>query len=100
MNLHKLTQQWRAVLRQTRAAELRSDIAVLSQTFERVLDRKDSVIKVRYLFISTSICERLLLGVCKRLRRLLRGGRLIIMAGMEWFQTHGNHVLDVFETIP
>nr|XP_046198294.1 dynein regulatory complex subunit 2 [Oncorhynchus gorbuscha]XP_046198295.1 dynein regulatory complex subunit 2 [Oncorhynchus gorbuscha]XP_046198296.1 dynein regulatory complex subunit 2 [Oncorhynchus gorbuscha]XP_046198298.1 dynein regulatory complex subunit 2 [Oncorhynchus gorbuscha]XP_046198299.1 dynein regulatory complex subunit 2 [Oncorhynchus gorbuscha] len=45
VNLHKLTQQWRAVLRQTRAAELRSDIAVLSQTFERVLDRKDSVIK-------------------------------------------------------
>ncbi|CAB1353772.1 unnamed protein product [Coregonus sp. 'balchen'] len=45
VNLHKLTQQWRAVLRQTRAAELHSDIAVLSQTFERVLDRKDSVIK-------------------------------------------------------
>ncbi|XP_076870282.1 dynein regulatory complex subunit 2 [Brachyhypopomus gauderio] len=45
VNLHKLTQQWRSVLRQTRAAELRADIAVLSQTFERVLDRKDSVIK-------------------------------------------------------
>ncbi|KAL0978364.1 hypothetical protein UPYG_G00169520 [Umbra pygmaea] len=45
MNLHKLTQQWRAVLRQARAAELRADIAVLSQTFERVLDRKDNVIK-------------------------------------------------------
>jgi hypothetical protein len=34
--------------------------------------------------------------------RLLRGGRLIIMAGtaqMEWHQTHGNHghhMLDVF----
>ena len=47
MNLHKLTQQWRAVLRQTRATELRRDIAILSQTFERVLDRKDSVIKVQ-----------------------------------------------------
>ncbi|XP_067092646.1 dynein regulatory complex subunit 2 [Osmerus mordax] len=45
VNLYKLTQQWRAVLRQTRATELRSDIAVLSQTFERVLDRKDSVIQ-------------------------------------------------------
>ncbi|KAM6981394.1 dynein regulatory complex subunit 2 [Aplochiton taeniatus] len=45
VNVHKLTQQWRAVLRQTRAAELRSDVAVISQTFERVLDRKDSVIK-------------------------------------------------------
>ncbi|XP_062386488.1 dynein regulatory complex subunit 2-like [Sardina pilchardus] len=45
VNLHKLTQQWRAVLRQTRATELRRDISILSQTFERVLDRKDSVIK-------------------------------------------------------
>uniref|UniRef100_UPI003AAE4A1B dynein regulatory complex subunit 2-like n=1 Tax=Centroberyx gerrardi TaxID=166262 RepID=UPI003AAE4A1B len=45
VNLHKLNQQWRAMLRQTRDAELRSDIAVLSQTFERVLDCKDSVIK-------------------------------------------------------
>ena len=36
-------------------------------------------------------------------RRLLRGGRLIIMAGtsqMEWNQAHGNHVFDVFDTIP
>ncbi|XP_010879917.2 dynein regulatory complex subunit 2 isoform X1 [Esox lucius] len=45
VNQHKLTQQWRAVLRQTRAAELRAEIDVFSQTFERVLDRKDSVIK-------------------------------------------------------
>ncbi|XP_072540745.1 dynein regulatory complex subunit 2 [Salminus brasiliensis] len=45
INLNKLTQQWRTVLRQTRAAELRSEIAVLSQTFERVLDRKESVIR-------------------------------------------------------
>ncbi|MBN3316203.1 DRC2 protein, partial [Atractosteus spatula] len=45
VNLAKLTVQWRAVLRRARAEELRRDIAVLSQTFERVLDRKDSVIK-------------------------------------------------------
>uniref|UniRef100_A0A4W5RQB8 Kinesin family member 1A n=1 Tax=Hucho hucho TaxID=62062 RepID=A0A4W5RQB8_9TELE len=35
--------------------------------------------------------------------RLLRGGRLIIMAGterMEWHQTHGNHVFDVVDTFP
>ena len=38
--------------------------------------------------------------------RLLRGGRLILMAGMvpmEWHQkhgNHGNHVFDVFDTIP
>ncbi|KAL2091084.1 hypothetical protein ACEWY4_013347 [Coilia grayii] len=45
VNLHKLTQQWRTVMRQTRATELRRDISILSQTFERVVDRKDSVIK-------------------------------------------------------
>ena len=35
--------------------------------------------------------------------RLLRGGRLIIMPGleqMEWHQTHGNYVLYVFDTVP
>ena len=35
--------------------------------------------------------------------RLLRGGRLIIMAGtaqMEWHQTPGNHRNRVFDTIP
>ncbi|XP_063071277.1 dynein regulatory complex subunit 2 [Engraulis encrasicolus] len=45
VNLHKLTQQWRTVMRQARTTDLRRDIAILSQTFERVLDRKDSVIK-------------------------------------------------------
>ncbi|XP_035243005.1 dynein regulatory complex subunit 2 [Anguilla anguilla] len=45
LNRHKLTERWRAVFRQTRAQELRRDIEVLSQTFERVLDRKESVIK-------------------------------------------------------
>lgn len=46
VNQHKLTQQWRAVLRQTRAAELRKEMEIFSQTFERVVDQKDSVIKV------------------------------------------------------
>ncbi|KAL4655541.1 coiled-coil domain-containing protein 65 [Arapaima gigas] len=45
VNLHKLTQQWRALLRKMRTEELRRDVDVLSQTFERVLDCKDSVIK-------------------------------------------------------
>uniref|UniRef100_A0A8B9KZV7 Dynein regulatory complex subunit 2 n=1 Tax=Astyanax mexicanus TaxID=7994 RepID=A0A8B9KZV7_ASTMX len=45
INLHKLRQQWRTVLRQTRSVELRNDISVLSQTFERVLDCKESVIR-------------------------------------------------------
>ncbi|KAG7283204.1 hypothetical protein CRUP_004946 [Coryphaenoides rupestris] len=45
VNLHKLTQQWRTVLRQTRGTELRREIEIIRQTFERVLDRKDSVMK-------------------------------------------------------
>ncbi|XP_056123012.1 dynein regulatory complex subunit 2 isoform X2 [Rhinichthys klamathensis goyatoka] len=45
LNLDKLRQQWRAVLTQTKTAELRNDISVLSQSFERVLDCKDNIIK-------------------------------------------------------
>ncbi|KAI1891150.1 hypothetical protein AGOR_G00161940 [Albula goreensis] len=45
VNQHKLTEKWRSVFRQTRVRDLRDDISVLTQTFERVLDCKDSVIK-------------------------------------------------------
>lgn len=46
LNLHKLNAQWRAVLRDTKDKELRQDMEILSQTFERVMDCKDSVIEV------------------------------------------------------
>uniref|UniRef100_A0A8B9ZIE9 Dynein regulatory complex subunit 2 n=1 Tax=Anas platyrhynchos TaxID=8839 RepID=A0A8B9ZIE9_ANAPL len=45
LSLHKLSAQWRGVLREVKEKELREDIAVLSQAFARVLDCKDSVIK-------------------------------------------------------
>uniref|UniRef100_UPI0037E9419F dynein regulatory complex subunit 2 n=1 Tax=Semicossyphus pulcher TaxID=241346 RepID=UPI0037E9419F len=45
VNLLKLNDGWRSILRQTRAAELRKDVTVLTQTFERQLDALDSVIK-------------------------------------------------------
>ncbi|KAM7403783.1 hypothetical protein PAMA_004289 [Pampus argenteus] len=45
VNLLKLNEGWRAILRQTRAAELRNDVTVLSQTFERQLDGLQSIIK-------------------------------------------------------
>ncbi|NXG81397.1 DRC2 protein, partial [Stercorarius parasiticus] len=45
LNLHKLHAQWRAVLRDTKDKELRQDMEILSQTFERVMDCKDSVIE-------------------------------------------------------
>lgn len=46
MNLLKLHDGWRAILRQTRDAELRHDIIVLQQTFERTLDDLDSIVQV------------------------------------------------------
>ncbi|XP_028653952.2 dynein regulatory complex subunit 2 [Erpetoichthys calabaricus] len=45
LNLNKLTQQWRVLMREAKARELKKDIEILSQTFERVVDRKDSIIK-------------------------------------------------------
>ncbi|XP_063997670.1 dynein regulatory complex subunit 2 isoform X2 [Pogoniulus pusillus] len=45
LNLHKLNAQWRAVLREARAEELQQDVEILSQTFARVMDGKDSVIE-------------------------------------------------------
>ncbi|XP_074785811.1 dynein regulatory complex subunit 2 [Athene noctua] len=44
LNLHRLHAQWRAALREAKAEELRRDVEILSQTFARVMDSKDSVI--------------------------------------------------------
>ncbi|KAJ6658053.1 hypothetical protein lerEdw1_001529 [Lerista edwardsae] len=45
LNMHKINLQWRTVLREVKARELHKDIEILSQTFERVVDCKDSVIR-------------------------------------------------------
>lgn len=45
LNTNKINLQWRTVLREVKAKELRKDIEILSQTFERVVDCKDSVIR-------------------------------------------------------
>lgn len=45
LNLNKINTQWRTVLREVKTRELLKDIEILSQTFERVVDCKDSVIK-------------------------------------------------------
>ncbi|XP_002736497.1 dynein regulatory complex subunit 2-like [Saccoglossus kowalevskii] len=44
-NSNKLNNQWRTIMRTAKSKELKRDIEILSQTFERVVDRKDSVIK-------------------------------------------------------
>lgn len=47
VNLLKINDQWRTILRQTRGAELRADLMVLSQTFEGHVDILDDIIEVR-----------------------------------------------------
>lgn len=44
LNETKLIVKWRDILRQQKADELKKDIQILSQTFERIMDRKNSVI--------------------------------------------------------
>merc|ERR1711998_249950 len=45
LNETKLIIKWRDILRQQKADELKKDIQILSQTFERIIDRKSSVIE-------------------------------------------------------
>ncbi|XP_067932597.1 dynein regulatory complex subunit 2-like [Watersipora subatra] len=44
-NISKLNHQWRNIMREAKSRELKKDIEILSQTFERIVDRKESVIK-------------------------------------------------------
>ncbi|XP_006035249.1 dynein regulatory complex subunit 2 isoform X1 [Alligator sinensis] len=46
INANRINMQWRQLLREAKAKELRRDIEILSQTFERVVDCKDHVIQV------------------------------------------------------
>lgn len=45
MNNRKLIEKWRTIMRTTKSAELKREIQILSQTFERIMDRKDAVIQ-------------------------------------------------------
>lgn len=45
LNETKLIIKWREILRTQKADELKKDIQILSQTFERIIDRKSSVIE-------------------------------------------------------
>lgn len=44
-NKLKLQNQWRSIMREAKATALCKDIEILSQTFERIVDRKDAIIK-------------------------------------------------------
>merc|ERR1712123_5301 len=45
LNNKKLVEKWRAIMRQAKSAELKKEIVILSQTFERIMDRKSAVIQ-------------------------------------------------------
>lgn len=46
LNETKLITKWRSILRQNKSDELRTEIQILAQTFERIVDRKSNVIEV------------------------------------------------------
>lgn len=43
-NFTKLQNQWRVIMREGKSNELKKDIEILSQTFERIIDRKDAIL--------------------------------------------------------
>ncbi|KAF5398453.1 hypothetical protein PHET_07647 [Paragonimus heterotremus] len=45
LNQFKLIHHWRAIMRDAKSKELKKDVNILSQTFERIIDRKDSIIR-------------------------------------------------------
>ncbi|CAH8543206.1 unnamed protein product [Heterobilharzia americana] len=45
INRAKLIHYWRTIMRETKSKELKRDAEILSQTFESVVDRKESIIK-------------------------------------------------------
>lgn len=45
LNENKLIVKWREILRNQKSEELKTDIQILSQTFERIVDRKNNVIE-------------------------------------------------------
>merc|ERR1719326_1992333 len=45
ISLMKINAQWRQIMRKAKGDEIRKELEILSQVFERVLDRKESVIQ-------------------------------------------------------
>lgn len=54
ININKLNQKWRQIMRDAKSKDLKKEIEILSQTFERVVDRKQNVIKALTLDITES----------------------------------------------
>ena len=65
MNAAKLHMNWRSVMRNAKAEELRGAVSALAQRFERAIDRRDLLIQVLppagLLPISPCTCLRCLM---------------------------------------
>ena len=46
MNAVKIHNQWRRIMRMAKTEELKQDIEILSQSYDRTVDRKDALIQV------------------------------------------------------
>ncbi len=47
MNAVKIHNQWRRIMRMAKTEELKQDIEILSQSYDRTVDRKDALIQVQ-----------------------------------------------------
>ena len=45
LNETKLITKWRDILRNSKSEELKKDIQILSQTFERMVDKKNALVE-------------------------------------------------------
>ncbi|CAH8850134.1 unnamed protein product [Trichobilharzia szidati] len=45
LNRAKLIHYWRTIMRETKSKELKRDTEILAQTFERIMDRKENIMK-------------------------------------------------------
>ncbi|XP_068777416.1 dynein regulatory complex subunit 2 [Struthio camelus] len=100
LNLDKINTQWLAVLRVTKAKELRTDVEILSQTFARVMDCKDSVIKslARDLFEAEAQHAQALSSHLHNIDRLLQLQRCRLRYLEEDYNTELEALKEEFET--
>lgn len=52
MNAVKIHNQWRRIMRMAKTEELKQDIEILSQSYDRTVDRKDALIQVCLILCS------------------------------------------------
>ncbi|XP_046760921.1 dynein regulatory complex subunit 2 isoform X1 [Gallus gallus] len=100
LNLHKLHSQWRAVLREAKAQELQQDVAILSQTFARVMDSKDSVIESLVTDLEEAEVQhsRALSGHLQNVDRLLQLQRCRLRCMEEGYRAQLEELQEEFET--